>query len=74
MKTVLAETEMLVGRENTSGQDKGDTYRVLDQEIPGGYWEYRLEIMWLDGTSTPEGLLWLRIWHWKTFLPRVSKH
>jgi hypothetical protein len=45
----------------------------VDENLPGGAYQYRLEVVWLDGTSEQDGLAEVVVSAWRVFLPAVYK-
>ena len=56
-----------------SGQDQGGDYRFVDENLPGGAYQYRLEVVWLDGTADADGLAEVTVSAWRIFLPLAIK-
>jgi hypothetical protein len=56
-----------------SGQDVGAEYVWVDQDLPGGAYQYRLQIVGLDGGLVEDGLAEVLVASWRTCLPWVTK-
>jgi hypothetical protein len=59
---------------NYTGQDQGDDYVYVDENLPGGTWQYRLEVIYLDGQPEMDGLDEVTISRWMVYVPVTYRH